>query len=144
MRQAAGSLLWLPAMMRPAITDAVRAVARYANTPTERLWQVILKILSCRNGTKGFGITYVRRSSLGLEVYTDADYAGKANDRRSMSGIAVILEGTIVSHASQTSACRVVVDLRGRILCGWGRGQGSFVCACRSVFHYAQDERGKH
>ena len=41
-------------------------------------------------------------SGLGLEVYADADYADKANDRRSVSGIAVTLGGTVVSHANKT------------------------------------------
>ena len=104
LREAVGSLLWLSTMTRPDITNAVRAVARYAHTPTERLWQAIMKMLSYLNGTKSFGITYIRGSGLGLglEVYADADYADKANDRRSVSGIAVTLGGTVVSHASKT------------------------------------------
>ena len=89
-------------MARPDITNAVRAVARYAHEPTERLWQAILKILSYLNGTKRLGITYVRGSRLSLNVYADADYANKDNDRLSVSGIAVTLGGTIVSHASKT------------------------------------------
>ena len=32
----------------------------------------------------------------------DADYADKANDRRSVSRIAVTLGGTVVSHANTT------------------------------------------
>ena len=43
-----------------------------------------------------------RGSSLGVEVYTDADYVDKANDRRSMYGIAVTLGGTVVSHVGKT------------------------------------------
>ena len=35
-------------------------------------------------------------------MYADADYADKANDRRSVSEIAVTLGGTVVSHASKT------------------------------------------
>ena len=61
-----------------------------------------MKILSYLNGTKSFGIPYVRGSGLGLEVYADADYADKANDRRSVYGIAVTLGGTVVSHAIKT------------------------------------------
>ena len=61
-----------------------------------------MKILTCRNGTKSFGATYLRGSGLGLEVYVDADYADKANGRRSVSGLAVTLGGTVVSHASKT------------------------------------------
>ena len=43
-REAVGSLMWLSTMTRPDI-NAVRAVARYAHEPTERLWQAIMKIL---------------------------------------------------------------------------------------------------
>ena len=39
---------------------------------------------------------------MGLEVYADADYADGANDRRSMSEIAVTSGDTVVSHASKT------------------------------------------
>ena len=35
-------------------------------------------------------------------MYTDVDHANKENDRRSVSGIAVTLGGTVVSHASKT------------------------------------------
>ena len=35
-------------------------------------------------------------------MYADADCANKGNDRRSVSGIAVTLGGTVVSHASKT------------------------------------------
>ena len=59
----------------------------------------------------------MRGSGLGLGVYADADYADKANDRRSVFGIAVTLVGTVVNHASIT-ARRVAVDLRGRVHCG--------------------------
>ena len=97
-----GSLMWLSTMTRPDITNAVRAVARYAHESTERLWQAIMKILSYLNGTKRLGIIYVRGSSLSLNVYADADYANKENDRRSVSGIAVTLGGTFVSHTSKT------------------------------------------
>ena len=102
MRESIGSLMWLSTMTRPDITNAVRAVARYAHEPTERLWQAITKIMSYLNGTKSLGITYVRGSGLNLNVYTDADCANKENDKRSVSGIAVTLGGTVVSHASKT------------------------------------------
>ena len=101
-REAIGSLMWLSTMTRPDITNAVRAVARYAHEPTERLWLAIMKILSYLNGTRSLGITYVRGSGLSLNVYADADYASKENDRRSVSGIAVTLGGTVVSHTSKT------------------------------------------
>ena len=101
-REAIGSLMWLSTMTRPDTTNAVRAVARYAHEPTERLWQAIKKILSYLKGTRSLGITYERGSGLSLNVYADADYASKENDKRSVSGIAVTLGGTVVSHTSKT------------------------------------------
>ena len=101
-RKTVRSLLWLYTMTRLNITNSVRAVARYAYTRSERLWQVLLKISSYLNGTKNFGITYVRGSSLGLEVYADADFVDKANNGRSVSGIAVTLGGTVASSTSKT------------------------------------------
>ena len=67
-REAVGSLMWLSTMTRPDITNAVRAVARYAHEPTERLWQAIVKISLYLNGTKSLGITYVQGSGLSLNV----------------------------------------------------------------------------
>ena len=101
-KEAVGSLMWLSTMTRPGITNAVQALARYAHEPTERLCQAIMKILSCLNRTKTLGFTYVRGSGLSLNVYADADYANKDNDRRSVPGIAMSLEGIVVSHASTT------------------------------------------
>ena len=65
-REAVGSLLLLSTMTRSDITNAVRAVARYAHEPTKRLWKAIAKILSCLHGTKSLGITYVRGSGLSM------------------------------------------------------------------------------
>ena len=102
-REAVGSLMWLSTMNRSDITNALRAVARYAHEPTEKLWQVVMKILSYLNGTKRLGITYMRGSGLSLNVYADdADYVNKDKDRRSVSGIAVTLRGAVVSHTSKT------------------------------------------
>ena len=101
-REAVGILMWLSTMTQPDITNAVPVIARYAHGPTERLWQAIIKILSYLNGTKSLGITYARGLGLSLNVNADADYANKDNSRRSMSGIAVTLRGTVVSHASKT------------------------------------------
>ena len=84
-RETVGSLMWLSTMTRPNITNAVRAVARYAHEPSEILWQAIIKILSYLNGTKSLSITYVWGSGLSLKKYADADYANKDNDRRSVS-----------------------------------------------------------
>ena len=133
MKEAVGSLMWLSTMTRPDITNAVRAVVRYAHEPTERLWQAIMKILSYLNGTKSLGITYVRRSGLRLNVYADVDYPNNDNDRRSVSGTAVILGGTVVSHASKTQRVGSLSTSEAEyIAAGDGINQALFVRAVLS------------
>ena len=40
-----------------------------------------------------------------LSVYVDADYASKDNDRRSVSGVAVMVGGTAVNVSSTMQLC---------------------------------------
>jgi len=101
-REAVGSLMWLVTMTRPDIANAVRAVARHSHNPTERHWKAVLKIIEYLLGSKELGITYERGYGLDLVLFTDSNYAEKADDRRSVSGIAVLLCCAVVAWASVT------------------------------------------
>ena len=57
-------------------------------------------VVSQRNEKSGH--YFARGSGLSLNVYADVNYASKENDRRSVSGIAVTLGGTVVSDTSKT------------------------------------------
>ena len=92
-------------MTRPDISNAVRAVARHFHNPTYRHWKAVLKIAANLHGTRGMGLTSVRRSGLDLTAYSDADYADVSNDRRSVSGTVVTLGGAAVSWVSSTQKC---------------------------------------
>ena len=75
----------------------------------------------------------MRGSGLGLEVYADADYADKANDGRSVSGIRVTLGGTVVSHASKTQHVVSLWTSKAEyIVAGDGVKEALFVCAVLS------------
>ena len=101
-REAVGSLMWLVTMTRPDIANAVRAVARHSHNPTERHWKAVLKIIEYLLGSKELGITFQRGLGLSLDLFTDSNYAEKADDRRSVSGIAICFCGAVVSWASNT------------------------------------------
>ena len=92
-REAVGSLMWLSTMTQPDISNAVRAVARHSHNPTDRHWKEVLKIMAYLHGTRGVGLTVVRGSEFELTVHSDADYADKWNDRRSVSGTVITLGG---------------------------------------------------
>ena len=48
---------------------------------------------------------FVKDGDRKLSVYVDADYANKDNDRRSVSGVAVMVGGTVVNARSTTQHC---------------------------------------
>ena len=85
-REAVGTLIRLSTTTRTVISNAVRAVARHCHNPTDRHLKAVLKIMAHLLGTTGMGLTFARGSGLDLTAYSDADYADKSNDRRSVSG----------------------------------------------------------
>ena len=94
--------MWLAGMTRPDVTNAFRPVACHAHDPCERHWKALLQILAYLNATRDLGMTFRREEELSLSVYADADYARKEADRRSISGVAVMLGGTAVYATSRT------------------------------------------
>ena len=97
-RELVDSLMWLSILMRPDISNAVRAVARYCTAPRVIHCKVALGILEYINGISEYGIAFQREtlSSILLEVFADADYVSKATDRRSVSGGVIMYGGASV------------------------------------------------
>ena len=100
-RALIGSLMWLAAMTRPDIANALRACSRHSHNPSPCHWKALLQVASYVNATKEIGLKFVQGSGLRLYVYADADYAAASNDRRSVSGLAVILGDTVQQQAGK-------------------------------------------
>ena len=62
----------------------------------------MLQIIRYLLGTKDLSLTFEWGSGLEISVFADANYAEKANDRRSVSGVAVIVGKPSVSWFSRT------------------------------------------
>ena len=104
-RELVGCLMWLANQTRPDIANAVRAVARYTNSPREIHRKTAVGIFEYVFFTSDFGITFQRGSGLELVAYADADYASKATDRRSVSGGAIMCARACVCCFSRTQKC---------------------------------------
>ena len=103
-RNAVGGLMWLATVTRPDIANAVRTLARQSHDPCERHWDGVTKVLRYINKTKDLGLTFQKGHDR-LSVFCDADYAKKETDRRSVSGVAVMYGGAVVSATSRTQHC---------------------------------------
>nr|GEY37531.1 uncharacterized mitochondrial protein AtMg00810-like [Tanacetum cinerariifolium] len=65
--------------------------------PTDRHLQAIKRIFRYLKGTIHMGLWYPKDTGFTLTAFTDADYAGCQDTRRSTSGSAQFLEGRLVS-----------------------------------------------
>ena len=88
-REAVGSLMWVVVWSKPEIYNATRVVARHVDDLSKRHWQAVLRSIKYALGAKHQSLTFERGPNLNLSVYTDVNYAEKADDRGSVSGVAV-------------------------------------------------------
>jgi hypothetical protein len=98
-RSMIGSLLYVTAS-RPDVMQAVGQVARFEAAPKESHVLAVKRIFRYLKGTKEFGLWYPKGKYLSLMAYTDADWAGSIDDRRSTSGVAFYLGECLVSWLS--------------------------------------------
>ena len=101
-KEAVGGLMWLVGMSRPDITNDVQAVSRQSNSPAKRHWKAVLQIIRYLLRTKDLSLTFEWGSGLETSVFADANYDEKADDRRSVSGVAVTVGKSSVSWFSST------------------------------------------
>ena len=71
---------------RPDIALAVGIVARFLAKPRENYVMIVKRILRYLKGTEDYGLWYKLEGNLDLKVFTDADWAGNIDDRKSTSG----------------------------------------------------------
>ena len=84
-RKVVGGLLYLVVNTWPDIAYAVSEVSKYCQDPGLRHWKAVKRILRYLKGTADYGIL-LGGDNLKLIGYTDADWAGDVDSRRSMSG----------------------------------------------------------
>ena len=101
-RSVIGSLRYL-VNTRPDIAFSVGVVSRYMEAPGKEHWAAIKHILRYLKGTVGLGCNYERGADLKpfLMGYSDSDFAGDVEDRKSTTGTAYFLRKSLVTWASQ-------------------------------------------
>ena len=95
-----GRLIYL-SYTRPDIAFAVSCVSQFMHSPSNTHMQAVYRILKYLKGTPGRGLLFKKNSGRGLEIYTDADWAGSVNDRRSTSGYCSFVWGNLVTWKSK-------------------------------------------
>jgi hypothetical protein len=99
-RSLAGALQYL-VFTRPDIAYAVQQVCLFMHDPREPHLSALKRILRYLQGTLDLGLHLSRTSPAGLTVYTDANWAGCPDTRKSTSGYAVFRGNNLISWSSK-------------------------------------------
>jgi hypothetical protein len=100
-RATIGCLSWICEACRPDISFARTYLAQFMDNPTMQHWDAAKHVVRYLKGTRDHGIVYRKDVEVGLNIYADADWAGNAEDRKSISGIITLVNGAPLSWESR-------------------------------------------
>jgi transposase InsO family protein len=98
-----GSLNWLSTNTRPDIATSVGTLCRFISNPGKQTWKAALRVLSYLSGTLDRGVTYKHQAegAHSLQGYSDADWAGDPDTRRSTTGYVFTFAGGPIAWKSK-------------------------------------------
>lgn len=102
-RSLVGGLIYLT-HTRPDIAFSVGVVSRFMHSPTKHHFGAAKRIMRYVAGTVEYGIWYSKKSECKLIGYTDSDWGGCVNDRKSTSGNVFCIGSGAVSWSSKKQA----------------------------------------
>ena len=96
-----GILMYL-AHTRPDLAYALSIVSQFMHNPGEQHMNAVMGILRYLKSALGKGILFTKNEDYqSVDAYTDADWAGAVNDRRSTSGYFTFVGGNLVTWRSK-------------------------------------------
>ncbi|XP_050125357.1 secreted RxLR effector protein 161-like [Malus sylvestris] len=95
-----GSLMYAQTCTRPDISFAVGMLGRYQSNPRMDHWKAAKKVMRYLQGTKDYMLTYRKSNNLEVIGYSDSDFAGCFDSRRSTLGYLFLLAGGAISWKS--------------------------------------------
>ncbi|GKB34868.1 putative ribonuclease H-like domain-containing protein [Tanacetum coccineum] len=114
-RSIIGSLMYLTAS-RPDIMFVVCACARFQVSPKTSHLLAVKSIFRYLKGKPSLGIWYSKDSQWELVSYTDSDYAGATQDRKSTTGGCQFLGNRLISWLQETNCSLPLLQLEAEYM----------------------------
>jgi histone deacetylase 1/2 len=89
---------------RPDLSFAVNKVCQYLHTPRSSHWSAVKRILRYVHSTVSHGLHLRADSSRLLSAFSDADWAGSSDDRRSTGGHAIFYGPNLIAWSARKQA----------------------------------------
>jgi len=120
------SLMYLTST-RLDIMFVVNLLSRYLAHPAELHLQAVKRVLRYIKGTLSYGIFYKQSGDVELLAYTDNDYAGDLEDRKSTLGLLFMLSSRAVSWSSKKQPVVTLSTTEAEFI-------AAAFCACQAVW----------
>ncbi|GJX82001.1 ribonuclease H-like domain-containing protein [Tanacetum coccineum] len=133
-RSMIGSLMYLTAS-RPDIMFAVCACARFQVSPKTSHLLAVKRIFRYLKGKPSLGLWYPKDSPLELVAYTDSDYAGATQDRKSTTGGCQFLGSRLISWQCKKQTVVATSTTEAEYVAAancCGQGYGLFIKATKT------------
>ena len=98
-----GALQYLT-LTRPDLSFAINKVCQFLHKPTTVHWTAVKRIIRYVKGTISVGLKIGPSKSMLVSAFSDADWAGCPDDRRSTGGFAVFLGSNLISWSARKQA----------------------------------------
>ena len=99
---AVGSIIYLMVCSRPDLAHSISCLSRYMANPGKEHWQAMKWLMRYLIGTSKEGLIYKRQNEeISIEGFSDSDYAGDKDTRRSTSAYQFLVCGNCVSWKTQ-------------------------------------------
>ena len=100
-RSIVGALQYLT-LTRPDTSFAINKVCQFLHSPTMQHWMAVKRILRYVKSSVDLGLKLNSSSSTIISAFSDADWAGSVDDRRSTGGFAIFLGSNLVSWSARS------------------------------------------
>ena len=107
-RRLVGKLNYLT-VTRPDIACSISVLSWYMSSPTVSRWTVVKHILFYLKEPLRREILYKKHGHTRIECFSDADWAGSKEDRRSTLGYCVFVGGNLISWKGKETKCCLAV-----------------------------------
>jgi hypothetical protein len=113
-RSVVGALQYLT-LTRPDIAFPVNKVCQFLYAPTTVHWTVVKRILRYVKQSSKLGLKIRKSNSTLVSAFSDADWAGSIDDRRSTRGFAVFLGSNLISLSARKQSAVSRSKYRSRV-----------------------------
>lgn len=104
-RNLIGSLAFLAGRTRPDISYALNIFSQFQESPGMIHWEGLLKLLGYVSATRNVALNLSSIKNINLNIFSDADFASNRDDRTSMGGQIIFLDGVPIAWRAFKQKC---------------------------------------